>query len=131
MKKELLNKVLNQNINSIKECYDGSLEGYSIFLENGSRIDFGISNFQSCCEDWGTIDSPDNISDYNGAKLLEVNCIGATSFNVTDDLDNVAFISVMTSKGLFQMAAYNNHNGYYGHSVKIIIDGETIEDDVI
>ena len=131
MEKELLLKVLNQKIEKIEECYDGSLEGYSIFLENGSRIDFGISNFQSCCEDWGTIDSPDNISDYNGAKLLEVNCIDATSFNVTEDLGNVAFISVMTSKGLFQMAAYNNHNGYYGHSVKIIIDGRTIEGDVI
>lgn len=131
MKTELLNKVLNQTISSIEECYDGDLEGYSIFLENGSRIDFGISNFQCCCEDWGTLDSPDNLSDYKGAKVIQIYCINDTSFDVTDDLENIAFISVMTSKGLFQMAAYNNHNGDYGHAVKILVDGETIDDEII
>lgn len=96
MKKELLNKVLGQKISKIENCFDGRLEGYSIFLHNGSRIDFGISNFQSCCEDWGTIDSPDNLGDYSDAVLTQVNAIDATSFNITDDLENIAFISILT-----------------------------------
>lgn len=39
-----------------------------------------------------------------------------------EDLDAVSamFINVETTKGLLQFVAYNEHNGYYVHEVKLV-----------
>lgn len=39
-----------------------------------------------------------------------------------EDLDagSAMFINVETTKGLLQFVAYNEHNGYYGHEVKLV-----------
>ena len=39
-----------------------------------------------------------------------------------EDLDagSAMFINVETTNGLLQFVAYNEHNGYYGHEVKLV-----------
>ena len=32
----------------------------------------------------------------------------------------VMFVNITTSKGVLQFVAYNEHNGYYGHSACVI-----------
>ena len=32
----------------------------------------------------------------------------------------VVFVNFDTSAGLFQLVAYNQHNGYYGHEVLVV-----------
>ena len=49
-----------------------------------------------------------------------------------EDLDagSAMFINVETTRGLLQFAAYNEHNGYYGHDVLLVskYDDKTIID---
>ena len=44
------------------------------------------------------------------------------------DAGSAMFINVETTRGLLQFAAYNEHNGYYGHGVRLIskYDDKTI-----
>ena len=57
--------------------------------------------------------------------------------NMKEDLDagSAMFINVETTRGLLQFAAYNEHNGYYGHEVKLVskYDDKTVieADDVL
>ena len=37
------------------------------------------------------------------------------------------FVNINTSNGLLQFAAYNNHNGYYGHNAYFLIDNNIID----
>ena len=48
--------------------------------------------------------------------------MGTIASNIQEDLDagSAMFINVETTKGLLQFAAYNEHNGYYGHGVKLV-----------
>jgi len=39
-----------------------------------------------------------------------------------DKATSTMFINIDTSEGLLQFAAYNSHNGYYGHSVCYMIN---------
>lgn len=36
------------------------------------------------------------------------------------DIDGVMFINIETTKGFLQFVVYNEHNGYYGHSVLLV-----------
>jgi hypothetical protein len=36
-----------------------------------------------------------------------------------DDETSTIFVNIETSRGTLQFIAYNRHNGYYGHKVKI------------
>ena len=36
------------------------------------------------------------------------------------DAGSAMFINVETTNGLLQFVAYNEHNGYYGHEVKLV-----------
>lgn len=102
----------------------GNYDGFVITTDK-QVIQLGISNGQSCCESWGYFMSQDDFADFIGAELIGV--------SVTDDLLNVKqlseiesedcytmFVNINTSKGVLQFIAYNSHNGYYGHTARVI-----------
>mgnify|MGYP003408392428 FL=1 len=70
-------------------------------------------NGQSCCET-RYMRTDDDLTEYYGATLLDFELKSAP--NMADEYGDheVQFLDVKTSKGIFQMANHNEHNGYYG-----------------
>lgn len=103
----------------------GKYEGYTI-TTNEQVIYLGIQEGQQCCEDSGYLMSEDDTSHYIGAELLNIQ-ITDTARN-KDSLSNynfewggdTLFVDIETSKGVLQFVAYNEHNGYYGHSAIVV-----------
>ena len=110
------------------EDFCGFQDGFKITTEKGN-IFFLIDNGQNCCENWGYITTDDDLSQYIGANLLNIEL-------VDDELNTVnieyyigaqyeepqtQFITVKTDKGVFQFAVYNAHNGYYSHDIYAFI----------
>ena len=110
-------------------------DGYEI-TTNKQIIQFGIDNCQQCCESWGYFSSEDNLNEFIGAKLLDIQ-LTDTALN-TKKLekqglsreDNTMFVTFKTNKGLFQLTAYNGHNGFYGHDAVIISQQLTEQNDL-
>lgn len=120
------------NILSGYEQFDGyeietDKQKYYVLIENG----------QSCCENWGYISSNDNLSDYIGKYLTEVTLVDQALDTIkVDDLyvnDNqIQFINFNFDDGdILQLAVYNSHNGYYGHSILIAKDNEIILSEIL
>jgi len=105
--------------------YDGF-----IIKTNLQEIKVGIENGQSCCEHWGYLTSEDfdNLDSFIGGELLSITATNSTLISTTldklstegIDIDSAVFITLETTKGTFQITAYNEHNGYYGHNVKVL-----------
>lgn len=111
-------------------------EGYKV-TTNKRTIKFLILAEQDCCEAWGYFTSEDNLKEFIGAQLINVEVVD-TAMNVVelklDDIDkeergdnedrstNTMFVNFQTSVELLQFVAYNNHNGWYGHNAYFIID---------
>lgn len=100
-------------------------EGWEIHTSK-QVIRIGISSGQSCCEQFGCIITNDDTNDFIGATIRNVS-ITDTALNnkKIDELEyldsgGAMFVNVETNKGLLQFAAYNNHNGYYGHTAVLI-----------
>lgn len=131
----------NEKILSIKEStfnigdrYN-NYDGY-IMETDQQEIKMGISNYQSCCENWGYLMTNDNVYEF----------IGATLYNITEtnkllqtkpltELEYVEegscmFINFETSNGTLQFVAYNEHNGYYGHEA-VLISKQLLVDDTL
>jgi hypothetical protein len=69
---------------------------------------------QSCCES-RYMRTDDKLSDFTGATLLDLELKKAAPINDSEYGDHeIQFLDVKTSKGTFQMASHNEHNGYYG-----------------
>lgn len=92
----------------------------------GYCIEFVISNLQDCCESWGYLSSEDDFGSFIGSELKNVYVtytkLETIVSNMKEDLDagSAMFINVETTKGLLQFAAYNEHNEYYVHAVKLV-----------
>lgn len=100
-------------------------DGYKI-VTNIQTIQFGISNGQSCCESWGSLITNDNEKDFIDAQILGISLTDTALNNKKIeeleylDCGSVMFVNIETSKGLLQFAAYNSHNGYYGHNAVLL-----------
>lgn len=109
-----------------------SYTGFSIQTCAG-YIDIGIQKGQQCCESYGYLTSLDNFNDFIGAQVLSVRVVDK-AFNLTDlqskDIcaDYCIFVNIETTKGLFQITVYNEHNGYYGHNVYVSNCGSIVVD---
>lgn len=69
---------------------------------------------QSCCEKRYMV-TADDLSTYVGGVLLDMEIKDAPDMVDPDgEAHEVQFLDVKTSKGVFQMASHNEHNGYYG-----------------
>lgn len=116
----------------LKKHYS-NFDGFEIFTSK-RIIKVGISNSQNCCESFGCLWSGDSFEDFKDAELLSFNLVD-TGLNkkmieAGENLDcgDVMFVNFETSKGLFQIAAYNGHNGYYGHDA-VVIENEFNNED--
>lgn len=81
-----------------------------------------VSDGQSCCESAGYVISEDDYSSFVGSDLSDVKVVD-TGLNTkmveagqSLDEGDIMFVNLETSKGTLQLAVYNSHNGYYGHS---------------
>ena len=114
--------------------YRAECEGYKVETEENT-FQVLIGSRQQCCEDYGYFGSDDDLTYFVGTNLLEVNltdtALNKKSLEIGNELSRFAgiqFVDFVTSKGTFQLAVYNDHNGYYGHSIyvtkneKIILD---------
>jgi hypothetical protein len=68
---------------------------------------------QSCCEQ-RYMGTDDDLSEYEGAKLLDLELKEVPDENREYDVHEIQFLDVKTDKGVFQMSNHNIHNGYYG-----------------
>jgi len=131
---EIIHRI-NEIDNVEVESGDG-MEGYQV-TTNQHVYQVLISNYRACCENFGYIASEDDLSVYLGAVLLDVKLTdtarSTTMLNSEElgDLDEVRiqFVDFVTDKGVFQLAVYNGHNGYYGHDVKVIKDADVLLND--
>lgn len=97
-----------------------------------------IYNSQSCCEEFGYVSSLDKFDDFVGAEILNVtltdDALATTKIELDNnsiDISSCYFVNVDTNKGLLQFTLYNQHNGYYGHDVKVLVGNDFILDGII
>lgn len=89
-------------------------------------IEAGVSNEDQCCEHWGYMFTNDQVSDFVGAYLKEVQIVDTVlnktkwdsefPYGLEGGDEDAMFIHFKTDKGILEFVLYNNHNGYYGHS---------------
>lgn len=118
----------------IKEYEDNEdrYEGFEV-VTSTRIVRLLIDNRQWGCERWGYLWCNDDPSSFIGAKLKEIEIVDEAldKHKVEDIIERleegkIMFINFVTRQGELQFVAYNAHNGYYGHKVKIEIDGKTI-----
>ena len=118
------------------------MEGYKIVTDK-QEIIILINNSQQCCEEWGyeacsekgILETQDDLDDYIGAEILDIEIIDTEKDiykSLTDRVyrfysSNAEFVNIKTSKGKLQFAVYNAHNGYYGHKIYIKFNNEVID----
>jgi len=82
-------------------------------FEDGSKLNLW-DNGQSCCEQ-RYMTTADNLEEFAGAQLLDFELKGSEPGTPESDSEHeIEFLDVKTSKGVFQVANHNEHNGYYG-----------------
>lgn len=130
-------------IRSIEEIFNiehGWLEmdGYKVETSE-HKFYVLIDNGQSCCENWGYLTSEDDLEYFIGSELIEVK-VTDTTLNqkvltkMNDaylEEEDIQFVDFKTDKGVFQLAVYNSHNGFYGHNILIKKDDEILLDDCL
>jgi len=121
---------MSQMINALAGFQE--MDGYKIETEKHT-VYVLIDNGQNCCENWGYFSSEDDTSQYIGAELNEINltdiALNKQKFEESDyydDAGGIQFVDFLTNKGVFQLAVYNAHNGYYGHGILVAKDDEII-----
>lgn len=116
-----------EKILAIKETNFGnrnSMAGYEITTDQ-QIIQLGIDDYQSCCEHWGYyITTEDDIADFIGADLIDIKesstHIGEHKEDWSEKYAASIFVDIITSHGVLQFVAYNEHNGYYAHGIKVV-----------
>lgn len=122
MAEKILSIVYDDHISNdgVDGSYASYFEGYVITTDK-QQIKVMVSGGQCCCEDYGSLASEDDLSDYIGATLIKASVTGTD--RVKSDVEfeygfgegDIMFVDFETSNGVFQIAVYNHHNGYYGH----------------
>jgi hypothetical protein len=115
-----------ERIIKIEEFEESNPEymGYCIHTDE-QQILILVSTGQGCCESTGYVCSEENLDDFIGADIIDIE-ITDTALNsrVLERSETfeggVMFLNVKTTKGVLQFVVYNDHNGYYGHDAKII-----------
>ncbi len=115
---------MNETITKFVRIDDYDL-GYEIHTSE-QVIKILISNSPGCCDRWGFITTEDTLDDIIGGELLSLATIDSElkSHPLTVDRESfyeggACFVDMLTSKGKLQFVLYNEHNGYYGHEIRI------------
>ena len=109
--------------------YSG-MAGYKV-ITSSQEITLLIDNESSCCERWGWFWCNDNPKDFIGAELLDIKLTDEAlnkAIMIKKEIEpsvdyyegGICYVNLETNKGTLQFVAYNQHNGYYGHTAKII-----------
>lgn len=131
MKREKILKIEEYEIPADDNHWN-SKAGYKI-TTNLQEITMLIDNESSCCESWGYMMTNDDIKEFIGAYIFSISLTDTElgTKNITPKCENdddddgddrakhVMFVNIDTTRGTLQFAAYNEHNGYYGHEVEI------------
>lgn len=130
---------MSEIIKSIEEVtdyktYNGwTYEGYVVKTENKEYF-LLIQDSVSCCENFGHIcsaDSKEELQSFIGSELLKIELVNTKHEKVElkqyTSEDEYEFVNLETNKGTLQLAVYNSHNGYYGHTVLIKVS-DTVEE---
>jgi hypothetical protein len=83
-----------------------------------------IEKSQSCCEEWGIeILYPHGLekSTMEGINVTSVHW--APQVQEDDDDHHTAVVVIETERGAVKVKMWNNHNGYYSHSIKMSWEG--------
>jgi hypothetical protein len=121
-----------EEVFNIEEGRWSQYDGFKITTSE-QEILLLISNDQSCCESWGYFLSEDDFDKFIGAELREVSITDTNltsrqvgrdvpyeGDNISVDEGDVMFVNLNTNKGVLQFVAYNAHNGYYGHTARVV-----------
>src|SRR5690606_32408818 len=117
-----IEEVFGQKFENKKRIDSG--DGFKV-TTNKQEILFLVDDGQNCCESWGQIFMNDNPQDFLNAEILNIDKVDiALDKKKIDDLGSldqgeVSFLNINTDRGTLQLAVYDSHNGYYGHSVYI------------
>lgn len=114
-----------EEIREITKIETEKAEGYEVKTQfHTYRLT--ISTEQNCCENAGFLASEDDLQDFVGCVLCHITLTDPalkTYELPEEDYDRILCLFFMTfhtlNKGSFQFVAYNCHNGYYGHEVRI------------
>jgi hypothetical protein len=107
------------NKNDPSKYYGKTIKSIS-FKDDAVRIwfDDGLSirisdEGQSCCE-YRYMDTPDNVADLVGQKLLGIEQSDFSYDGSDCDTHEMVFLNIKTDKEVVQFSFHNEHNGYYG-----------------
>lgn len=119
-----MEKILRIEDGTFKKAGDTltDYDGYLIVTDK-QTIKLGISNGQSCCEDYGYFMTNDNLEEFKGANIHKIDIVDdcLVKEKAPDIYEGgVMFVNIETDKGTLQFTAYNEHNGYYGHEALVI-----------
>lgn len=122
-----IEQITDYNFDGKTRTYYDNYDGYKI-TTNEQEILCLISNDQSCCESWGFFESQDDLDYFIGTELKDIKVVDKAldvkswdkEFPYGLDSGEVMFINFETDKGTFQLGAYNAHNGYYGHTARLV-----------
>lgn len=118
---DIILKITNNVIHN-----DFDFEGYTI-TTNNQTILILISNAQLCCEEFGiNIELPNNINneqDLIGTEIYSIGWEKEKKNNIKDlgfcQIKATARVHLVTSIGDVYIEAWNEHNGYYPHTIKV------------
>lgn len=127
--------------------------GYTIdgVTQQGERVKLSllIDAERSCCESFGAtvrtgtfargecghggyIDSqPEEVNALLGATVTGLRVVCQTPESDDGDREHVLFIELTHDRGVTTFTVYNQHDGYYGHSAKVVLDGAEIYSGVL
>jgi hypothetical protein len=112
-----------ETILKIEELKDDQQDGYKITTDK-RELNVAVDNRQCCCESWGYMASEDDLEKFIGSTLLRIESVDSALNPKTDPGEicngTAYFVNFYTSKGMFQLAVYDSHNGYYGHSFYMV-----------
>jgi len=109
-----------EQIKKIDTCFSitlGDVEWNGILIETQSQaMLFLIDNFQSCCEEYDVYLENLFDIDLEGSFVEDIKWIE----DISEDWLSCIKLELITNRGNVYINMYNNHNGYYPHSYKII-----------
>lgn len=119
------------------ELFIKTLEG-TMHAPVGSYVIQGVRGEIYCCKEDIFLETYEPVLERELKNVYVTDTkLGTIVSNMKEDLDagSAMFINVETTRGLLQFAAYNEHNGYYGHDVLLVskYDDKTVieADDVL
>lgn len=129
-----ITQVFDQRIDPI-----GLMDGYKVATNNNTYLVL-IGNGQDCCERWGYLTSEDDLGYFIGAELRDVvltdtalnrERVEESGYYDYEDSGGIQFVDFVTDRGTFQLAVYNAHNGYYGHSIVVLKNDTVLLEDTL